>query len=137
MYKIGDFARIVDLPVKTLRFYAEKEILLPSEIDSFTGYRYYNERNIRECELIKLLKALSFSLQEIKLYTASFDEKIILHKQNEIKEQIQLLKLQCKKLNLFYEKLQQEEDIEKLLGKLKETPKEKVLRRNYERRNFR
>lgn len=38
MYKIGDFSKIVDIPVRTLRYYAEYGVLVPSEIDKFTGY---------------------------------------------------------------------------------------------------
>ena len=55
MYKIGDFSKIVDIPVRTLRYYAEYGVLVPSEIDKFTGYKYYSEANIIECELISLL----------------------------------------------------------------------------------
>ena len=51
MYKIGDFAKIVDIPVRTLRFYDTYGVLQPSEIDDFTGYRYYSDENIVECEL--------------------------------------------------------------------------------------
>ena len=40
MYKIGDFSKIVDIPVRTLRYYAEYGVLVPSEIDKFTGYKY-------------------------------------------------------------------------------------------------
>ena len=46
MYKIGDFSKIVDIPVRTLRYYAEYGVLVPSEIDKFTGYKYYSEANI-------------------------------------------------------------------------------------------
>ena len=47
MYKIGDFAKIVDIPVRTLRFYDTYGVLQPSEIDNFTGYRYYSDENIK------------------------------------------------------------------------------------------
>ena len=44
MYKIGDFSKIVDIPVRTLRFYAQYGVLQPSEIDEFTGYRRNTRR---------------------------------------------------------------------------------------------
>ena len=54
MYKIGEFSKIVDIPVRTLRYYDEFGILKPSDVDNFTGYRYYSDENIIECHLIKL-----------------------------------------------------------------------------------
>lgn len=80
MYKIGEFSKIVDIPVRTLRFYDEYGVLQPSEIDDFTGYRYYNDANIIECELIKLLKSLDFTLEEIIDYKDCLDEEIIIKK---------------------------------------------------------
>ncbi len=41
-YRIGDFAIITRLTVKTLRYYHEEELLKPSRIALDTGYRYYN-----------------------------------------------------------------------------------------------
>ena len=68
MYKIGDFSKIVGIPVRTLRFYDQYKVLQPSVVDNFTGYRYYSEENIIECEMIKLLKSLDFTLEEIVQY---------------------------------------------------------------------
>lgn len=39
MYKIGDFSKIVGIPVRTLRFYDQYKVLQPSVVDNFTGYR--------------------------------------------------------------------------------------------------
>ena len=55
MYKIGNFSKIVDIHVRTLRYYDEVRILEPRETDKFTGYRYYSDENISECEQIKLI----------------------------------------------------------------------------------
>ncbi len=41
MYKIGELSKLSQIPVKTLRFYDAEGILVPDEIDEFTGYRYY------------------------------------------------------------------------------------------------
>jgi DNA-binding transcriptional MerR regulator/effector-binding domain-containing protein len=65
-FSIGEFSRITSLSVKTLRLYHEKEILIPSEVDEFTSYRYYNEDNIEAARTIKILKEYDFSLAEIK-----------------------------------------------------------------------
>lgn len=65
MYKIGKFSRIVDIPVRTLRYYDEYGVLVPSDIDSFTGYKFYSDDNVLEAKIIKLLKSLDFTLDEI------------------------------------------------------------------------
>ena len=104
MHKIGDFSKIVDIPVRTLRYYAEYGVLVPSEIDPFTGYKYYSDENVGECEFIKLLKSLDFTLDEIIEYKEGLQEDIK-HKRSH--------------------------------GKEKETERERVLRRKYEKRNIR
>ena len=132
MYKIGDFSKIVDIPVRTLRYYAEYGVLVPSEIDIFTGYKYYSEENIVECELIKLLKSLDFTLDEIKQYKNCIDEEILEKKKKEIEERMYLLKLKYKRLTIMQEELRNNKN-RMVLG---ETTKEKVLRRKYEKRNI-
>jgi len=42
MFKIGDFSRISQVSVKTLRYYDEIGLLKPAHVDRFTGYRYYS-----------------------------------------------------------------------------------------------
>jgi DNA-binding transcriptional MerR regulator len=41
MIKIGDFARLSQVSVVTLRYYDEMDLLKPVRVDDFTGYRYY------------------------------------------------------------------------------------------------
>jgi len=48
-FSIGEFSRITSLTIKSLRLYHEKEILIPAEVDKFTGYRYYNDANFEPC----------------------------------------------------------------------------------------
>lgn len=133
MYKIGDFSKIVDIPVRTLRYYAEYGVLLPSETDKFTGYKYYSDENIVECELIKLLKSLDFTLVEIKEYKNCIDEEILEKKKKEIEERIYLLKLKYQRLAIMQEQLR-ENNVSKSFN---ESEKEKVLRRKYEKRIIR
>ena len=92
MYKIGDFSKIVGLPIRTLRYYDNYGVLCPSHVDTYTGYRYYSKENIIECELLKLLKSLDFTLQEIIEYKNGSKEAIISKKRNELLDKINLLK---------------------------------------------
>ena len=63
---IGEFSKITSLTIKSLRLYHEKGLLIPSEIDEFTQYRFYDERNFETALSIKILKDHDFSLSEIK-----------------------------------------------------------------------
>ncbi|MDP3179048.1 MAG: MerR family transcriptional regulator [Spirochaetaceae bacterium] len=65
-YLIGEFSLVARLSVKTLRFYHEEGILLPTRIDPITGYRYYDEAGADRAMAIRELRALGFSLEAIK-----------------------------------------------------------------------
>lgn len=104
---------------------------MPSEIDKFTGYKYYSEANVIECELIKLLKSLDFTLDEIIEYKDNIDEKILEKKKKEIEERIYLLKLKYDRLTYMQEEIKNK----KSYTRVNETEQEKVLRRKYEKRN--
>lgn len=90
MYKIGEFSKIVNIPVRTLRCYAEYGVLVPSETDKYTGYKYYSDANVEEAKLIKLLKSLDFSLDEII----------------DCRDDINLLKLKYQKLSFMQDELE-------------------------------
>ena len=70
MLKIGEFARLFNVSLKTIRFYEEKDLLRPAYIDKFSGYRYYDNDNIETMKKILYLKDLGFSLDEIKNYNS-------------------------------------------------------------------
>lgn len=66
MYKIGDFSKITNLTVKTLRYYDEQNILIPSYRDDENSYRYYGEKDFEKAQFIATLRAFDFSISEIK-----------------------------------------------------------------------
>ena len=66
MYRIGDFSKMTGASVKTLRYYDEINLLKPNNIDNFTNYRYYTERELKLFKRIEHLKKLGFTLDEIK-----------------------------------------------------------------------
>lgn len=66
MYKIGDFANIFNISIKTIRFYEEKGLIVPKFVDIYSGYRYFDEENVKQMIEILALKNLGFSLDEIK-----------------------------------------------------------------------
>ena len=67
MIKIGDFARLGQVSVVTLRHYDEIGLLKPVAVDGFTGYRYYSVAQLPRLNRILALKDLGFSLEQIEV----------------------------------------------------------------------
>lgn len=63
--KVGEFSRLCQVPVKTLRYYDEIDLFTPSEIDRFTSYRYYTLDQLPRIHRIMALKELGLSLEQI------------------------------------------------------------------------
>ena len=90
MYQIGEFSRITEIPVKTIRFYHDEKLLIPAYIDPENGYRYYNDENLTKARVIKQLRGLEFSLDEIrKILKFDADEDSFLEKLNAQKTVLQ------------------------------------------------
>lgn len=73
-YQIGDFSKISRMSIKTLRYYHEIGLLSPTRIDSQSGYRYYDESCLERARVIEVLKALKFSLNDIRDIVQSYDD---------------------------------------------------------------
>ena len=72
--KIGEFSKLNQVTVKTLRHYEEIGLLLPGHTDKWTGYRYYDVCQMGRMNSIRYLKRLGFTLEEIKeLFDAGYD----------------------------------------------------------------
>jgi predicted transcriptional regulator YdeE len=65
MFKIGDFSKLAQVSVKTLRYYDRLNLLKPAWIDRFTGYRYYTPEQLPRLNRILALKDLGFTLEQI------------------------------------------------------------------------
>lgn len=102
MIKIGEFSKIVNLSPKTLRFYEECGILISEYIDNFTGYRYYSNRQIVECNNIKFLKSIGFTLNEIAMYKDNMTVEVLERKKEELNYQMHELSNKITELS-FYE----------------------------------
>ena len=57
LYKIGMFAAMNHVTVKTLRFYEEQGLLIPALIHPETGYRYYTLSQMAVLHQITALEA--------------------------------------------------------------------------------
>ena len=66
MIKIGDFARLGQVSIPTLRFYAEVGLLKPVSVDEASGYRFYSISQLPRLNRIMALKELGLTLQQIE-----------------------------------------------------------------------
>ncbi|GLC79955.1 MerR family transcriptional regulator [Lacrimispora brassicae] len=66
MLSIGEFSKICEVSAKTLRYYAEIGLIVPSEVNPENGYRYYSIEQLKNMLFIDRLKSQHFSLEEIK-----------------------------------------------------------------------
>lgn len=65
-FKIGEFSKMMQVTVKTLRHYEQKGLLVPDEVDEWTGYRYYSIVQMQRLNTIRGLQRQGFTLEEIK-----------------------------------------------------------------------
>lgn len=65
MLKIGDFSKLSRLSIKALRYYDEIGLLVPQQVDPFTGYRYYTFEQLPRLHRLLALKDLGFTLEQI------------------------------------------------------------------------
>jgi DNA-binding transcriptional MerR regulator len=63
---IGDFSRMTFLSVKTLRHYHEVGLLPPAEVDPETGYRRYKVAQVPTAQVIRRLRELGMSLEDVR-----------------------------------------------------------------------
>ncbi len=63
---IKEFARLCGCNPQTLRYYDHVELLKPVEVDRWSGYRYYEEKQALAFVKIKNLQKAGFTIEEIK-----------------------------------------------------------------------
>jgi DNA-binding transcriptional MerR regulator len=105
MFSIGEFSKLTQLTVKTLRFYHEQGLLVPAFVDPDTGYRYYDQSHIETARGITYLHSLEFSLNDIKQLLQNQGDEDLLNllerQQSAIKERIKLLRKAALSIDQF------------------------------------
>jgi DNA-binding transcriptional MerR regulator len=90
LYSIGEFSKITGLSPKTLRFYHEQGLLIPTSVDQSTGYRFYGSSKIEKARIIMRLRAMEFSIEDIAVVLGQCeDEADILNFLERQKERLQ------------------------------------------------
>jgi len=112
--KIGELAKYLKINTSTIRYY-EKQGLLPEPERTSSGYRVYNETDIKALNIIKLAQSLGFNLNEIRQIFAA---------NAELNHQEVLSKLENKKVemaSLIGELQNKQAQIDLLITDLNET----------------
>ena len=65
-YEIGEFSKITNTSVHTLRYYEKEKLIIPGRKEN--GHRSYSELDIAWMELIKNLKDTGMPIKEIQAY---------------------------------------------------------------------
>lgn len=64
---IGEMSKLHNVSIHTLRYYDKIGLLLPSEVNPDSKYRYYDENDCCKLSKIKVLKALGLPISKIKI----------------------------------------------------------------------
>lgn len=88
MYTIGEFSKVCNLSIQTLRYYDQIDLLKPAFVDPSSNYRYYMESQIHYIDLIKSLKFIGTPLEQIKSAQGLTTDQLLifLNEQEEIVE---------------------------------------------------
>ncbi len=70
-YKIGEISRLYGIGTDSLRYYEEIGILKPRRDDN--GYRMYGINDIQTLNVLRELRSIGFSMQEIKAHLQDFN----------------------------------------------------------------
>lgn len=96
-YSSGQFAKMADVSIRTIRFYDKQNILKPSYV-SESGARFYTDSDLARLQQILLLKYLGFSLDDIREMT--IDDSDYHFMLNSLKLQLKLVRDQIEQMQL-------------------------------------
>lgn len=111
-YSIGEVAKLTNISIQTLRYYDQIDLFKPSYVDVKTNYRYYKDSQLYYLDMIKSLKFIGTSLDEIKAAQQFTPSELLafLQKQEDVIEQ-RINQLYDIQQTLFKTKKQMEEQL--------------------------
>ena len=68
-YTTGELAKRCGVSVRTIQYYDNRGVLVPSEVSS-GGRRLYDEQDVRRLSVITFLRGLGFSISQIAVLLA-------------------------------------------------------------------
>jgi Cu(I)-responsive transcriptional regulator len=70
---IGEVAARVEMPAKTIRYYEDIGLVVPTRSDN--GYRRYSEPDIHRLAFLRRARSLGFSIDECRLLLSLYDDE--------------------------------------------------------------
>lgn len=124
MFKIGDIARMAGVTVRTLHYYEEIKLFMPTSTTE-SGHRLYLPRQLETLRHITDLKTLGLSLEEIhSVLKGEAFETVLGRKQRELMQTREQINEQ---IALIQSVLEKEVRMENYLVEIKELPAYQVL----------
>lgn len=96
-YSSGEFARMANVSVRTIRYYDKQNILKPSYVNP-AGARFYTDSDLARLQQILLLKYLGFSLEDIREMTVDSSDYHFM--ENHLKLQLKLVQDRIEQMQL-------------------------------------
>jgi len=127
MIKIGDFSKLSQVSVKTLRYYSDFGLLKPEHTDQFTSYRYYAASQLLQLNRILALRDLGISLDQIKKLLADglpAEQMTGILRQHlvDLEQQIEIESDKVKRLTVYLRQFEQEKNMSTLDIVIKSIP---------------
>lgn len=117
LYTIGTISKLSNIPTETLRYYDKIGLFCPEHRDETTGYRYYTKDGLTALLIIRRLRNLGFSIEDIRsaLEDKTLDhlKALLLKKEKEYDKSIKILQARQYACNVAYEKTVSGENIRK------------------------
>lgn len=133
-YSIGRVSEICNIPIKTLRYYDKINVMVPNLRQENNNYRYYSHDQMVKIFIIKRLRYLGFSLEEVKNILKEGDvielQGIVEAKQKSIKSEIEELNKKYEEISILKNKLSQ-------AGQILETAEEYNVENTFKTENQR
>ena len=106
-YKTGEFAKMANVSLRTIRYYDTVGLLKPSVVQD-NGYRLYSDSDLVKLQQILSLKYLGFSLDEIFSMTVNNDSSSL---KESLELQSRLVKQKIEHLNLVQESIEKTQEM--------------------------
>jgi DNA-binding transcriptional MerR regulator len=117
VYKIGEFSRLAQVSVRMLRHYDKLGLLTPSEIDQWTGYRYYTIDQLPRLNRILALNGMGFTLQQVsdllidpETLSAERMRGMLMVRQAELEQELQEKRMQIASVEARLRQIELEDD---------------------------
>ncbi len=105
---IGAFAVLSGLSITALRHYDEVRLLVPVRVDASTGYRRYTTEQVRTGRLIRSLRAVDLSIDDIRDLLAAGDpdarRAVLVTHRSRLQERTETLSTMLSTLDTYIEK---------------------------------